>query len=171
LEELSMKQPAYEKPEGSDAAELLTEEDEAVVELLTAVERVVAEEVVTGADELLGVLVLDAGAVDSEVLLAVEELLDDEEDVAVLETDEVDSEVLEELLDDEEEEVVVLETEVVNSELLLLLLLLLLLDEEEESELLLEDADVVDWEVDDEKLSDEVDELEVWLWASSVGLD
>ena len=161
LEELSMKQPAYEKPEGSDAAELLTEEDEAVVELLTAVERVVAEEVVTGADELLGVLVLDADAVDSEVLLAAEELLDDEEEIAVLETDEVDSEVLEELLDDdeeeEEEEVVVLETEVVDSELVLLLLL--------------EDSDVVDWEVDDEKLSDEVDELEVWLWASSVGLD
>ena len=165
-----MKQPAYEKPEGSDAAELLTEEDEAMVELLTAVERVVAEEVVTGADELLGVLVLDADAVGSEVLLAVEELLDDEEEVAVLETDEVDSEVLEELLDDEEEEVVVLETEVVDSELLLLLLLLLL-DEEDDSELLLEDLDVVDWEVADARLSDEVDELEVWLCASSVGLD
>ena len=98
-----MKQPAYEKPDGSDAAELLTEEDETVVELLTAVERVVAEEVVTGADELLDELVLDAEVVDSEVLTAAEELLDDEEEVVVLETDEVDSEVViaaEELLDD-----------------------------------------------------------------------
>ena len=88
-----MKQPVYEKPEGRDAGELLTEEDEAEVELLTAVERVVAEEIVAGADEVLDVPVLDADVVDSEVLTAAEELPDGDEEE-----------------EEEEEEVVVLET-------------------------------------------------------------
>lgn len=39
-----MKQPAYEKPEGRAAAEALTVEEETVVELLTTVDMVVAED-------------------------------------------------------------------------------------------------------------------------------
>jgi hypothetical protein len=71
-EELSIKQPAYEKPEGRDAA-VLTVEDEAIVELLTAVESVVAE--LVSVDEL-------------------DELLSDEEEALVLRIDELDSELL-----------------------------------------------------------------------------
>lgn len=100
-----MKQPAYEKPEGSDAAELLTVDEETVVELLvdellTRVERVVGEE---------------AEVDDSEVLTGADELLDDEEEEVVLEADELSSVLL--LLDTEEDSV--LEADVVDWELLL----------------------------------------------------
>ena len=134
-----MKQPAYEKPEGSDAAELLTVDEETVVELLvdellTKVERVVGEE---------------AEVDDSEVLTGADELLDDEEEEVVLEADELGSVLL--LLDTEEDSV--LEADVVAWELLL------------------DDTSVVDWEVADERLSDDADELDVWLWVSLAELD
>ena len=134
-----MKQPAYEKPEGSDAAELLTVDEETVVELLvdellTKVERVVGEE---------------AEVDDSELLTGADELLNDEEEEVVLEVDELSSVLL--LLDTEEDSV--LEADVVAWELLL------------------DDTSVVDWEVADERLSDDADELDVWLWVSLAELD
>jgi len=136
-----MKQPAYEKPEGRDAAEALTVEEDTVVELLTMVESVVAEdaevddaEVLVGADELLD------DEEDEVIVLEADELLDDEEDSLVLVIDETDSELL--LVVDVEVDIV-LEAEVVV--------------------LLLGVTEVAEEEVPDERLSDEVDVLAVWL--------
>jgi hypothetical protein len=85
VEELSMKQPAYEKPEGSDAGVLLTAE-EAVVEievanpelLLSDAELLIVEDEPLSAEELLteedGLLAAEEEILDAGVeLLSVEE--------------------------------------------------------------------------------------------------
>jgi hypothetical protein len=111
--EPSMKQPAYEMPEGRDAAVLLTAE-EAVVEtevanpelLLSEAELLIVEDGLTTAEELL--------IVDAELIDAGDELLG-EEDEAMLDADVADPELMldgAELLEAEEELLIVEETEV-----------------------------------------------------------
>jgi hypothetical protein len=90
--EPSMKQPAYEKPEGRDAAVLLTAE-EAVVEtevanpelLLSDAELLIVEDELLSAEELL--------TAEDEPLDAGDELLG-EEDETVLEADVAEPELL-----------------------------------------------------------------------------
>jgi hypothetical protein len=115
-----MKQPAYEKPEGRDAAALLTVE-EAVVET-----EVANPELLLSDAELLivedGLLIVEDGLLTAEELLTVDaELLDPgdellgEEDEAVLDADVADPEpMLEsaELLEAEDELLIVEETDV-----------------------------------------------------------
>jgi hypothetical protein len=160
-----MKQPAYEKPEGRDAAALLTAE-EVVVEtevanpelLLSDAELLIVEDELLSAEELL---IVEDGLPTAEELLNVEdepldaedELLG-EEDEAVLDADVADPELMlesAELLEAEGELLIVEETDVegvLDSWLWLALseeaLLELPCDEAEETEDT-EEASTLDW--------------------------